>query len=248
MEIELKENERIDDLELQNLKIIQNKNGFCFGMDSVLLSDFAKQIKHGSKIVDLGTGTGILPILLSAKTMNTKIVGVEIQEEVANMATRSVKLNNLQNQLEIICENIKNLKNKYEQGSFDAIVTNPPYKKKGTGKINEKEAKIISRHEITATLHDFIETAKYLLKDQGELYLVHRPERLVDIIAELRSQKLEPKILRLVQPTIEKAQNLVLIKAVKNAKPFLTVQEPLTVYELNGEYTKEILKIYQKEN
>lgn len=246
MEVELKENERIDDLELKNLKIIQNKNGFCFGIDSVLLSDFAKQIKQGSKIADLGTGTGILPILLSAKTINTKIVGVEIQEEVANMAIRSVELNNLQNQIEIICDNIKNLKNKYEQGAFDAIVTNPPYKKKGTGKINVAEAKIISRHEITATLHDFIETAKYLLKDQGELYLVHRPERLVDLMAELRSQKLEPKTLRFVQASAEKAPNLVLIKAVKNAKPFLKVQEPLIVYEQNGDYSKEILKIYAK--
>ena len=126
--MELKENERIDDLELNNLKIIQNKNGFCFGMDSVLLSDFAKNIKPNTKVIDLGTGTGILPILLSAKTKASKIVGIEIQEDVANMANRSVELNNLQNRLEIICENIKNLKNVYETNSFDAIVTNPPYK------------------------------------------------------------------------------------------------------------------------
>ena len=132
--MELKENERIDDLELNNLKIIQNKNGFCFGMDSVLLSDFAKNIKPNTKVIDLGTGTGILPILLSAKTKASKIVGIEIQEDVANMANRSVELNNLQNRLEIICENIKNLKNVYETNSFDAIVTNPPYKTKEIGR------------------------------------------------------------------------------------------------------------------
>lgn len=116
--MELKENERIDDLELNNLKIIQNKNGFCFGMDSVLLSDFAKNIKPNTKVIDLGTGTGILPILLSAKTKASKIVGIEIQEDVANMANRSVELNNLQNRLEIICENIKNLKKRLRNQFF----------------------------------------------------------------------------------------------------------------------------------
>ena len=156
MEINLKENERIDDLEFKNLKIIQNKDGFCFGMDSVLLSDFAKEIKKNSRIADLGTGTGILPILLSGKTENTKIVGIEIQKEVSEMANRSILLNKLENRIQIICEDIKNLKAKYEQGTFDAIVTNPPYKKIGTGKINEKDKKIISRHELTANLEDFI--------------------------------------------------------------------------------------------
>lgn len=185
--MELKENERIDDLELNNLKIIQNKNGFCFGMDSVLLSDFAKNIKPNTKVIDLGTGTGILPILLSAKTKASKIVGIEIQEDVANMANRSVELNNLQNRLEIICENIKNLKNVYETNSFDAIVTNPPYKTKGTGGINELKSKLISRHEITADLEDFISISSYLLKDQSNIYMVHRPERLVDILSILEN-------------------------------------------------------------
>lgn len=246
MEIKLRENERIDDLELKNLKIIQNKNGFCFGMDSVLLSDFAKEIKKGSKIADLGTGTGILPILLCAKTQNTKIVGIEIQKEMAEMANRSVLLNNLQVRIEIICEDIKNLKEKYEKGSFDAIVTNPPYKKQGTGKINENDNKLISRHEITANLEDFILATSYLLKDQGSFYMVHRPERLADILVTLRNYKLEPKILRMVYANQEKEPNLVLIKAVKNAKPFLKVEKPLFVYKKDGEYTEEILKIYNK--
>ena len=244
--MELKENERIDDLELNNLKIIQNKNGFCFGMDSVLLSDFAKNIKSNTKVIDLGTGTGILPILLSAKTRASKIVGIEIQEDVANMANRSVELNNLQNRLEIICENIKNLKNVYETNSFDAIVTNPPYKTKGTGGINELKSKLISRHEITADLEDFISISSYLLKDQSNIYMVHRPERLVDILSIFRKYKLEPKELKLVQPNCGKAPNLVLIKATKNAKPFLKIDKPLYIYKSDGTYTEELLKIYNK--
>ena len=244
--MELKENERIDDLELNNLKIIQNKNGFCFGMDSVLLADFAKNIKPNTKVIDLGTGTGILPILLSAKTKASKIVGIEIQEDVANMANRSVELNNLQNRLEIICENIKNLKNVYETNSFDAIVTNPPYKTKGTGGINELKSKLISRHEITADLEDFISISSYLLKDQSNIYMVHRPERLVDILSIFRKYKLEPKELKLVQPNCGKAPNLVLIKATKNAKPFLKIDKPLYIYKSDGTYTEELLKIYNK--
>ena len=246
MEINLKENERIDDLEFKNLKIIQNKDGFCFGMDSVLLSDFAKEIKKNSRIADLGTGTGILPILLSGKTENTKIVGIEIQKEVSEMANRSILLNNLENRIQIICEDIKNLKAKYEQGSFDAIVTNPPYKKVGTGKINKKDKKIISRHEITANLEDFISISNYLLKDHGSIYMVHRPERIADIFVLLRKYKLEPKVLRLVYPNVEKSPNLILIKAIKNAKPFLKVEKPLIVYTNEGNYTDEILKIYNK--
>lgn len=244
--MELKENERIDDLELNNLKIIQNKNGFCFGMDSVLLSDFAKSIKANAKVIDLGTGTGILPILLSAKTKVSKIVGIEIQKEVANMASRSVLLNNLQDKIEIVCEDIKNLKNIYETNSFDAIVTNPPYKTKGTGGINEVEAKLISRHEITANLEDFISISSYLLKDQSSIYMVHRPERSVDILSIFRKYKLEPKELKLVQPSCDKAPNLVLIKATKNAKPFLKIDKPLYIYNSDGTYTEELLKIYNK--
>ena len=244
--MELKENERIDDLELNDLKIIQNKNGFCFSMDSVLLSDFAKNIKPNSKVIDLGTGTGILPILISAKTKSCKIVGIEIQKEVADMASRSILLNNLQDKIEIVCEDIKNLKNIYETNSFDAIVTNPPYKIKGSGGINELQTKLISRHEIAANLEDFISISSYLLKDQCSIYMVHRPERLVDILSIFRKYKLEPKELKFVHPSSDKAPNLVLIKATKNAKPFLKVDKPLYIYNYDGTYTNELLKIYNK--
>ena len=246
MEIELKENERIDDLEFKNLKIIQNKEGFCFGIDSILLTDFAKNIRQNSKIIDLGTGTGIIPILLYGKTKNTEFVGVEIQKEVAEMAKRSVKLNKLEEKIDIINMNILNLNKKYERGSFDAVTTNPPYKKINTGIINNNDKKVISRHEITASLDDFIKTASFLLKDFGEFYMVHRPDRLVDIFSVMRKYKIEPKKIKFVYPNKNKKTNLVLIKGVKNGRQFLEFENNLYVYNEDGNYTEEILKIYNK--
>ena len=246
MDVELKENERIDDLEFKGLKIIQNEKGFCFGMDSVLLSDFAKNMKNNSTVLDLGTGTGIIPILLCGKTNLKKVVGIEIQQDVANMAKRSSQLNNLQDRFEVVNTNIIDLKNIYEKQSFDVIVTNPPYKKENTGITNENEAKLISRHEITANLEDFISISKDLLKDKGEFYMVHRPERLVDILSLMRKYKIEPKILKFVSPNKNKEPNLILIKGIKNANSFLKVEKNLYVYNEDGKYTNEILKIYSK--
>lgn len=246
MEIELKNEERIDDLEFKNLKIIQNKNGFCFGIDSILLSDFSKNIKKGANVLDLGTGTGIIATLLCGKTNLNKIIGIEIQEEIAEMANRSIKLNNLENKFKIVNENILNLPKIFEKNSFDVIVTNPPYKKKNTGIINEEEKMIISRHEITASLEDFIKISNILLKDKGEFYMVHRPERLVDILSIMRENKLEPKILRFVYSNINKEPKLILIKGVKNSKPFLKIEKNLYIYDETGNYTEEIKKIYNK--
>lgn len=242
----LKENERIDDLEFKNLKIIQNKDGFCFGIDSVLLSDFAKNIRNNSKVIDLGTGTGIINILLSGKTKDCGFVGVEIQEEVAEMAKRSVELNNLENKIKIVNDNILNLKKLYKQKSFDAVVTNPPYKKINTGLVNDENKKLISRHEITASLEDFIHIASYLLKDYGEFYMVHRPDRLVDIFSIMRKEQIEPKLIKFVYPNKNKKTNLVLIKGVKNGNPFLEYENNLFVYNDDGTYTEDILKIYNK--
>ena len=244
--MKLKENERIDDLEFKGLKIIQNKNGFCFGIDSVILSDFAKNVNPNSNIMDLGTGTGILPILLSAKTEAKKIWGIEIQEDVANMAKRSVLLNKLEEKIEIINENILNLESKFEKNSNDVIVTNPPYKKKGTGVINEKESKLIARHEITASLEDFIEISSKLLKYKGEIFMVHRPERLVDILYLMRNKKIEPKNIRFVYANKESEPKLILVRGVKNAKEFLKVEKNLYIYNEDGNYSDEILKIYNK--
>ena len=246
MKINLKENERIDDLEFKGLQIIQNEKGFCFGIDSVLLSDFAKNIKRGSKVLDLGTGTGIIPILLCGKTELKEVIGVEIQKEVSNMAKRSSILNNLQDRFKVINENILGLNNLYKKQTFDVIVTNPPYKRKSTGIVNEEEKKIISRHETTANLEDFIKISRDLLKDKGEFYMVHRPERLVDILSLLRYYKIEPKEIRFVYSNINKQPKLILIKGIKNAKPFLKVNKNLYIYDENGNYTKEILEIYNK--
>lgn len=244
--MKLNKDERIDDLEFKNLKIIQNEKGFCFGIDSVLLSDFSKNIKNNSIVLDLGTGTGIIPILLCGKTKLKKITGVEIQEEVANMAKRSSILNDLQDRFEVLNENILNLNKIYENQTFDVIVTNPPYKKKNTGIINDDKRKIISRHEITANLEDFIKISKDLLKDKGEFYMVHRPERLVDILSLMRTYKIEPKEIRFVYSNEEKPPVLVLIKGIKNANKFLKVNKNLYIYDKNGNYTNEILKIYNK--
>jgi len=246
MEVILKDNERIDDLQLDNLKIIQNKDGFCFGIDAVLLSDFAKDIRNNSKVLDLGTGTGIIGILLCAKTKLSKIYGIDVQKNVCDMALRSIKLNNLENKFEIINTNVKDLKNIFEESSFDAIVSNPPYKKDNSGLKNESETKLISRHEITASLEDFISISSKLLKNNGSIYMVHRPERLSDLFYLLKKYNLEPKKLRLVQSYQDSKPKLILVKAIKNAKSFLNIEEPLIIYNKDGSYTDEIFKIYNK--
>ena len=242
----LKENERIDDLEYKNLKIIQNKKGFCFGIDSVLLSDFAKEIKKDSKVLDLGTGTGIISILLCGKTNLKEIIGVEIQKDVYEMAQRSAKLNQLENKFKLLNEDIKNLSKIFPTNSFDAIVTNPPYKKENTGLKNENKSLEISRHEVMCSINDIAIISSKLLNNNCSLYMVHRPDRLIDIIEALRKNNLEPKKIRFVYPKINKAPNLVLIKETKGRKPYLKIENPLIVYKEDGTYTNEILEIYNK--
>ncbi len=244
--IELKENERIDDLEFKGLKMIQNTEGFCFGIDSILLSDFAKQIKKGARVLDLGTGTGIIATLLCGKTELSEIIGIEVQEEVADMAKRSIQVNHLEDRFKIIQDNILNLSNHFEKNTFEAIVTNPPYKKKETGIQNEDTRKLISRHEIEANLEDFIKISKDMLKDKGEFYIVYRPERLVDLLSLMRKYKIEPKKIRFVYSNVNAVSKLVLVQGVKNARPFLKLEPNLYIYDDNGNYTEEILKIYNK--
>ncbi len=244
--IKLENDERIDDLEFKNLKIIQNIKGFCFGVDAVLLSDFAKNIKQNANVLDLGTGTGIIPILLCGKTKLNKIIGIEIQRSVYEIAKKNIILNNLENRFEVINENITNLDNIYEKNSFDAIVTNPPYKEENTGITNEDEVKQISRHEISANLEDFIEISSKLLKDKGEFYIIHRPERIVDLLSEMRKYKIEPKEIRLVFSNKNNPPKMVLVKGVKNAKKYINFRENLYIYDENGNYTDEILEIYHK--
>ena len=245
-DIPIKENERIDDLQYKDLKIIQETDGFCFGIDSILLSDFAKNIKKNSKVADLGTGTGIIGLLLCKKTNLAEMTGIEIQEDVANMAERSIKLNNLEEKFRIINSNINEIFSKklLEKNVFDVVVMNPPYKEVGTGEINENEKKLISRHEIKANLSDFIKTASGLLKDKGELYIVHKPERMPDIIQKLRENKIEPKELRVVYSNKNSEASLILIKAVKGGKKFLKIDRPLYIYIESGKYSDEIKQIY----
>ena len=235
--------ERIDELNYEGLKIIQNTEGFCFGVDSVLLTEFARDIKKQSKIVDLGTGTGILSILLSKKVNAKKIYGIELQKDVAEMAKRSIKLNSLENIIEIINADINEIK--LENNTFDVVVTNPPYKKLGTGINNKEEKQKISRYETSANLEDWIRVSSKLLKDNGSFYIVYRTDRLSELIENLRKYKLEVKRMRFVYSNINEQSNLVLIKAVKGAGVFLKVEKPLIIYNLDGSYTDEILNIYK---
>lgn len=238
------ENERIDDLEFKNLKIIQSEECFCFGIDAVLLSDFAKEIKKDSIVADLCSGNGIISILLSGKTEAAKFYAIEIQEKIADMAFRSIKLNNLENKIDVLNMDLKQLPDEFKPNSFDAIVCNPPYKKINSGIENTNTEKLIARHEIMCTLEDVISVSSKLLKNNGSIYMVHRPERLADIMCLYRKHKMEPKLLQFIQPYINKAPNLVLIKAVKNANSFLKTLPTLIVYNNDGSYTNEILKIY----
>lgn len=247
MEITLKENERIEDLQCKGLKIIQNKKWFCFGMDAVLLTNYC-DIKNSSKIVDLGTGTGIIPILLSGKRNYSKAYGVEIQAEVAEMAERSVKLNNLQDKIEILNIDLKDALEYLDAGSFDAVISNPPYKLNNTGIINPDDKKAISRHEIKCTLEDVISTASQLLKQYGRFYMVHRPDRLADIMCFLRKYKLEPKQIRFVHPKVKAKPNMILIRASKNGNPELKFDPPLYIYDDKGSYTEDVYKIYGMED
>jgi len=238
--------ERIDDLGCKGLKLIQNTEGFCFGMDAVLLSDFAKDIRYNAKVLDLGTGTGIVATLLCGKTDLKEVIGVEVQKEVCEMARRSIVLNNLQDRFSIVEANIKDLDKKLPVASFDAIVTNPPYKREKTGLQNEKETKLIARHEILCNLEDIVRVSSKLLKDKGVFYMVHRPERLVDIIYLLRKYKIEPKVIRFVQGKQGRAPNLVLVKAVKNAGVFVDIKPNLIVYNDDDTYTDEMEQIHGK--
>lgn len=238
-------NERIDLVPGTDLKIIQNKEKFSYGTDAIFLSHFAK---GKGVVVDLGTGTGIIPLRLYGKGNVDIIYGIEIQEEVANMAKKSMELNNLEDKIKIIDLDLKDLPTKFGKNTVDTITTNPPYMKAGGALVNNEENFALSRHEIACTLEDIVRISHYLLKPLGKFYMVHRPDRLVDIIYTLRKYKIEPKYIRFVQPKINKKPNLILIEAVKDGKPDLKFYDPLIVYNEDGSYTDEIHKIYGMDN
>ena len=237
------EDDRIDDLQRNGYRIIQKKKGFCFGMDAVLLSGFA-QVKEGEVAVDLGTGTGIIPILLEAKTKGKHFTGLEIQEEVAEMAGRSVRLNQLENRVDIVRGDIKEASRLFGKASFDVVTSNPPYMNDNHGLKNPELPKAIARHEVFCTLDDVCREASLLLKSGGRFYMVHRPHRLAEIITALKTYKLEPKRMKLVHPFVDKEANMVLIEAVRGGRSMMKVEAPIIVYREPGVYTQEIYDVY----
>jgi len=239
----LKENERLDELQRNGYFIIQNPEKFCFGMDAVLLSGFAKA-KKGDKVLDMGTGTGIIPILMEAKTKAAHLTGLEIQPESADMARRSVAINGLSEKITIVDGDIKEAGNIFTPASFDVITCNPPYMIAQHGIANPDGPKAIARHEVLCTLDDVARNAAKLLKSGGHFYMVHRPFRLAEIITTLVSYKLEPKRMQLVYPYVDKEPNMVLIEATKGGKSRMTVEKPLIVYDAPGVYNQEIYDIY----
>ncbi len=239
----LKPGERIDELHRKNYRIIQNTNKFCFGMDAVLLSGFAKTLL-GERVLDMGTGTGIIPILLEAKTSGKHFTGLEIQSEIADMARRSVILNKLEDKIDIIDGDIKEASLLFGTASFDVLTCNPPYMNQSHGIVNPDSSKAIARHEIMCTLEDVVREATRVLKANGRFYMIHRPFRLVEIINTCSLHKLEAKRMRFVYPYIGKEPNMVLLECIKGGGRNLIVEAPLIVYKEPGVYTDEILEIY----
>ncbi len=239
----LKDKERIDDLERNGYGIIQRKDGFCFGMDAVLLSGFV-QVKLGEKVLDLGTGTGIIPILLEAKTAGRHFTGLEIQEEIVDMAKRSVRLNQLEEKICIVQGDIKEAGALFSRASFDVVTSNPPYIQSAGGLKNPGEVKAISRHEILCTLEDVVREAGKLVRPGGRFYLVHRPQRLIEIIFVMKRYALEPKRLKFVHPFLNREANMVLIEAVRGGGSMVKVEKPVIVFKEPGVYTDEIRQVY----
>ncbi|TYQ16826.1 UNVERIFIED_CONTAM: tRNA1(Val) A37 N6-methylase TrmN6 [Acetivibrio alkalicellulosi] len=243
MNIKLNENERIDDLQYKGLRLIQKKDGFCFGLDAVLLANFV-DIKKNDYVIDLGTGTGIISVLIAGKTEAKEITGLEIQEDMAEMAQRSVNLNELEGKIKIVCGDIKKSIEIFGASKFNVVVSNPPYMKRGGGLLNVSDGKAVSRHEILCILEDVIVASSRLLLPGGQFAMIHRPDRLVDIVWLMRKYSIEPKYIRFVHPAPNKKANLLLIKGSRDGKPQLKMMEPLYVYDESGNFSKEIDGIY----
>ena len=234
--------ERVDDLQ-NGFYVIQNPEKFCFGMDAVLLSGFAK-IRNNARVLDMGTGTGIIPILLKSREKGTHFTGLEIQKECADMASRSVAYNGLESAIDIVCGDIKEAAEIFGAASFDVVTSNPPYMIGEHGLRNPYMAKAIARHEVLCTLEDVVSQASRVLKDRGHFFMVHRPFRLAEIFQVMMKYKLEPKRMQLVYPYIDKEPNMVLIEAVRGGRSRMTVEKPLIVYQAPGVYMPEIYDIY----
>lgn len=239
------EDERIDDLQCKGYQLIQKPKGFCFGIDAVLLSDFAK-VRKGQKVLDLCTGSGVIPILLAAKTEGSQFCGLELQAEYADMAKRSVELNHLEEKVNIVCGDVKDIKELFSTASFQVVTANPPYMTEHHGLKNFYEPKTIARHEVALSLRDVIAAASYALPQNGSFFMIHKPFRLAEIFKVMKEYHLEPKRMRLVHPYVDKEPTMILMEGLKGGRERITIEPPLIVYKEPNVYTEEIYKIYGK--
>ncbi|MBU3156401.1 tRNA1(Val) (adenine(37)-N6)-methyltransferase [Clostridium estertheticum] len=242
----LRTDETLDDLQLKGIHVIQKKHAFRFGVDAVLLANFVK-VRKNAKVVDLCTGTGIIPFILAGKTTASNIIGVEIQEEFVDMANRSIEYNNLEDKIKFINGDLKDIELIKKIDKVDIVTVNPPYKLQNSGLISLNDKDAIARHEICCTLEDVIIAGRILLKDNGRMYMVHRPDRLADILCTMRKHRIEPKRIRMVHPSVNKAPNIVLIEGQRDGGAFLKWDPPLYVHVEDGGYTQEIKNMYNSD-
>lgn len=239
------EDERLDDLQCKGYQLIQKPEGFCFGVDAVLLSDFVK-IKPGQNVLDLCTGSGVIPILLEAKTSAGHLTGLELQGDYADMATRSVRYNHLEDKIDILCGDVKEGKKLFKPASFQVVTVNPPYMTDNHGLKNVYEPKTIARHEVALSLEDVISLASYVLPESGNFFMIHKPFRLAEIFYMMKEYHIEPKRMRLIHPYVDKEPTMVMIQGTKGGRQRITVEAPLIVYSEPQVYSEEIHRIYGK--
>lgn len=241
----VKEDERIDDLQCKGYRLIQKPKGFCFGVDAVLLSHFAR-VKKGQKVLDLCTGSGVIPILMAANTEGEHFTGLELQEDYADMAGRSVEMNGLEDRIDIVCGDVRKIRELFQPASFPVVTVNPPYMTDHHGLKNLYEPKTIARHEVTLSLEDVIAAANYVMPENGTFYMIHKPFRLAEIFQVMKQYRLEPKRMRLIQPYVDKEPTMVMVEGLKGGKQRITIEPSLIIYEAPGVYTQEIYEQYNK--
>jgi len=238
----LKDGETLDDLR-PGLKILQGKTGYRFSLDPVLLCGFAR-IRPQDRVLDLGTGAGVIPLLLASRHASVQIVGVELQEDLADRARRSASLNRLEKRIEVVCGDMRDPGLLSGFKPFTVVLSNPPYRPAGTGRLAPGSERAAARHELSGSLEDFVGTAAQHLDDGGRFFMVHLAERLTDVLCAMRLNRLEPKRLRLVLSRAEEAARLILVEGRKGAKPGLAVESPLVIYHGEG-YSSEVLAMYE---